>query len=266
MASILVATLLLVAGVLSLPLDTPTAACNGNDTKIWEISARAEMGTFMSDCVKQGAPNCTWQDHCIRAFIGDAPSFQGPDSGAACMSDCVHKREALSPSCSDCFGALSQCTFKNCMTPCMLPESDECKACDKQHCLPVFESCSGISDVPEYDTSLSTALSFVANTSQPQAAEQRRWVGSRSCAGNYTVLNSDVMGSCTSFLVPAPASIKVEFKNNTVYSSFHYQYNTQCKLGLFTHDREFLADWVVGTCEDLSIGSDVYSQMRVWLY
>ena len=103
-------------------------------------------------------------------------------------------------------------------------------------------------------------------TPLPRAAELRRWEGSHTCEGNYTVLNSDVMGSCTKLLIPAPASIKVEYKNTTVYSSYHYQFSSDCETGLFTHNRTQLGDFVVETCEDLSLDADVFSQMRVWLY
>ena len=100
----------------------------------------------------------------------------------------------------------------------------------------------------------------------PIAAELRRWEGSGSCQGNYSVLNRDKMGECTRFIIPAPASILVEPKNDTAYSSFHYQFSTECKIGLLCHKRTFLMDFVMGLCGDLSIGSDTYSQMRVWLY
>jgi len=89
-----------------------------------------------------------------------------------------------------------------------------------------------------------------------EAAELRRWDGSSNCTGKYAILNSDNMNECTSYLIPAPASIWVEKQNATVYSSYHYQGVTDCS-GNHTH----LGDFVVGTCENLG----GYSQMRVWV-
>jgi len=56
--------------------------------------------------------------------------------------------------------------------------------------------------------------------------------------------------------LPAPASSLIEYLNERTYSSYHYQGQTDCSGA-----RKKLADFVVGSCEDLG----GYSQMRVWV-
>eukprot|EP01050_Picozoa_sp_SAG11_P023873 SAG11_NODE_4928_length_1719_cov_1.579012_2_plen_240_part_00 len=90
------------------------------------------------------------------------------------------------------------------------------------------------------------------------AAELRRWEGSTSCTGSYTVLSTDVMNQCTPYHVPALASILVLQKNRTAYSSYHYQGEVDCSGA----QRTFLEDLAVGTCSG-DLGG--YSQMRVWV-
>jgi len=90
-----------------------------------------------------------------------------------------------------------------------------------------------------------------------KAAELRRWDNSNNCTGEYSTLSTDNMNECTQYLIPAPASICVEQKNDTAYSSYHCQGVTDCSK----EKRTFLADWAVGVCE---VFGD-YSQMRVWI-
>jgi len=90
----------------------------------------------------------------------------------------------------------------------------------------------------------------------PTAAELRRWEGSGNCTGDYAVLNTDKLGECKPFLIPAPASVRVEYLDETTYSSYHYQGETDCSGA-----RTKIKDFVVGSCEDLG----GFSQMRVWL-
>jgi uncharacterized protein YheU (UPF0270 family) len=90
-----------------------------------------------------------------------------------------------------------------------------------------------------------------------KASEHRRWEGSSDCTGDYTILNTDNMDECTQYLIPAPASIWVEQKNDTAYSSYHCQGVTDCA----SEKRVFLSDWIVGTCENFGD----YSQLRVWI-
>jgi hypothetical protein len=90
-----------------------------------------------------------------------------------------------------------------------------------------------------------------------KAAELRRWDGSSNCTGEYSTLSVDNMNECTQYFIPAPASVWVEQKNDTAYSSYHCQGVTDCS----EEKRKFLADWAVGACENFGD----YSQMRVWI-
>ena len=89
-----------------------------------------------------------------------------------------------------------------------------------------------------------------------KAASLRRWAGSTSCEGQYSVLSIDVLDQCTPYHIPAPASILVVRKNGSAYESYHYQGATDC-----TGPRTFLEALAVGTCSG-DLGG--YSQMRVW--
>merc|ERR1739845_127559 len=79
--------------------------------------------------------------------------------------------------------------------------------------------------------------------------------------GNYSVLSTSVMDECTPLVFPGPASIKVEYVNETAYASYHYQGVKDCSGS----ERKFLAYWTVGSCESFEVGNDVWSQMRVWV-
>jgi len=65
------------------------------------------------------------------------------------------------------------------------------------------------------------------------------------------------MDECTSYTVPAPASIWVVQKNDTAYSSYHFQGPKDCS----GPDGTFLSDWIVGECFDYGD----YSQKRIWI-
>merc|ERR1711865_933565 len=92
---------------------------------------------------------------------------------------------------------------------------------------------------------------------QPDAAEFRRWEGTGECIGEYSVLSRDNMDECTPYHLPAPASIWIEQKNDTAYSSYHFQGPTDCSGA----ERTFLSDWIVDECFDYGD----YSQKRVWI-
>mmetsp|Transcript_48976 Transcript_48976/g.141936 ORF Transcript_48976/g.141936 Transcript_48976/m.141936 type:complete len:194 (+) Transcript_48976:98-679(+) len=96
-----------------------------------------------------------------------------------------------------------------------------------------------------------------ASSSKPAAAELRRWDNSEDCSGKYTVLSTDEMDKCTPFFIPAPASIKNVWVNDTMYSSYHYKGVQDCSGSQMEH----LQDWIVNTCANLG----GYSQMRVWV-
>ena len=105
---------------------------------------------------------------------------------------------------------------------------------------------------------VAAALSVCAAAdAKPVAAEFWRWEGTGDCTGDHSILSRDNMDECTPYIIPAPASLWVEQKNDTAYSSYHFQGPTDCS-GM---ERTFLSDWIVGECFDY--GS--YSQKRVWI-
>jgi hypothetical protein len=107
--------------------------------------------------------------------------------------------------------------------------------------------------MPSWMLALLPALGAAA---APTSAELRRWEGSGDFTGDYEVLSTDKLDECTPFLIPAPASVRVEYSNETTYASYHYQGVPDCSGA-----RKKLGDWIVGSCEDLG----GYSQMRVWV-
>ena len=97
----------------------------------------------------------------------------------------------------------------------------------------------------------------------PKASEFRRWNNNTVCDGDdYDILSTDVMGECAPFIIPAPASIHVEYNNQTSYCSYHYQGNKECK----GYTRKLVGCFVVGTCVKYTEFGDPYSQKRVWKY
>uniref|UniRef100_A0A7S2CGL8 Uncharacterized protein n=1 Tax=Alexandrium andersonii TaxID=327968 RepID=A0A7S2CGL8_9DINO len=91
----------------------------------------------------------------------------------------------------------------------------------------------------------------------PSAAELRRYQGT-ACAGKYNALSRDVMGECHPFLIPTPASIKVEYVNETHYTSYHYEGVQDCS----SSGRTRVGYWEVGPC---LVNDDNTSQKRVWI-
>mmetsp|Transcript_88112 Transcript_88112/g.197010 ORF Transcript_88112/g.197010 Transcript_88112/m.197010 type:complete len:199 (-) Transcript_88112:331-927(-) len=94
-------------------------------------------------------------------------------------------------------------------------------------------------------------------SSTPSAAELRRYKGT-TCTGEYDALNKDVMGECHPYLIPKPASVKVEYLNDTYYTAYHYSGVQDCSGS----ERTQLAVMAVGQCQDLG---DNTSQQRVWI-
>lgn len=97
--------------------------------------------------------------------------------------------------------------------------------------------------------------------STPKAASLLRW-NVTGCIGDFDVLNTDVMGECTSYRIPAPASIHTEYKNQTTYCSYHYQGDTECQGST----RTLVMCLDVGHCQNFTDFGDIYSQKRVWKY
>ena len=95
-----------------------------------------------------------------------------------------------------------------------------------------------------------------SSPSPPQASEFREYT-SPNCTGKYTIGSIDVMDQCSTYHVPAPASIFVAQTNATTYESYHYPAATDCS-GPRTAEGSF----TVGVCSG-DLGG--YSQMRVWL-
>jgi len=108
--------------------------------------------------------------------------------------------------------------------------------------------------------SLLVTLLFITKgwsvAAKPSAAELRRWEGSTNCSGNSTVLSTDKLDECTPYLIPAPASIRVQYVNETAYASYHFQGVTDC-----SGTGEYLQTLIVNSCTK----HDGYSQMRVWV-
>lgn len=65
-------------------------------------------------------------------------------SDPACSADCVENKTGLSPGCSACFGALLDCTKKNCLMACMGGAGEACDTCIADKCLGAFEECAGV--------------------------------------------------------------------------------------------------------------------------
>eukprot|EP00440_Ansanella_granifera_P031999 gb/GFBE01034731.1/.p1 GENE.gb/GFBE01034731.1/~~gb/GFBE01034731.1/.p1 ORF type:complete len:196 (+),score=48.87 gb/GFBE01034731.1/:1-588(+) len=95
-----------------------------------------------------------------------------------------------------------------------------------------------------------------AMASKPSAAELRRFDDSTDCSGKYEVLHTDELDTCFPFFIPAPASIKAVWVNDTAYASYHWQGVQDCS----GDQGEFEADFIVNSC--VNMGG--YSQMRVW--
>merc|ERR1719183_643828 len=87
------------------------------------------------------------------------------------------------------------------------------------------------------------------------AAELRRY-GEKDCKGKYTVVGGDKMDECTPYLIPEPASILVNQTDETHYSSYHFNHNTDCTGG-----GRRLVTMTIGDCENY----DTFSQMRAWV-
>jgi len=118
----------------------PDYACNNTaDLQIYD-GIKHGMPKVQKDCIMQGAPGAGFTQRCLLQFI--------VGKGEACMSDCVSKRTHLSATCSACFGAMSTCGYKNCVSHCLDSTSPSCISCTKQHCLSDFTKCSGFADLP----------------------------------------------------------------------------------------------------------------------
>eukprot|EP00928_Gymnodinium_smaydae_P027524 TRINITY_DN21270_c0_g2_i1.p1 TRINITY_DN21270_c0_g2~~TRINITY_DN21270_c0_g2_i1.p1 ORF type:complete len:201 (-),score=46.36 TRINITY_DN21270_c0_g2_i1:129-731(-) len=99
-----------------------------------------------------------------------------------------------------------------------------------------------------------------AKMKTPYAAELRRFTGNLNCSGSaYEVLNQDIMGECAQKLIPAPASIRVQYDDPTQYSSYHFQNNLLCGGSQKTK----IGSFKVGECQ--AFPEDQMSQVRAWV-
>lgn len=123
-------------------------ACSTEDLKLWNGGLKTKMPSTMADCVTKTeevvGPPLIWSDRCIRAFTSREGQDKKPKPGQACMSNCVAKGTKISPSCSNCFGTLAQCTYDNCAMKCLDAGSADCKACTGEFCIPAFDACAGL--------------------------------------------------------------------------------------------------------------------------
>jgi len=111
----------------------------------------------------------------------------------------------------------------------------------------------------QWITSLVTFL-VMANgysaAAKPTAAQLVRWEGSTNCSGNGTVLSTEKMDECTTYIIPAPASVRVAYLNETAYASYHYQGVTDC-----SGEGKLVTTITVNSCTS----DDGDSQKRVWV-
>lgn len=223
-----------------------SAACSGCFGKI----ARCTFDHCMMQCIDASSPTCVacGDKYCNSDFVN-----------CSGIADLPHPKELLSeiPSVPGTLPALLKKIHE---VVCKELESTATKeevvarVCEKVH--------SVVKLVPEAACETAARLLWEREEIQHckpavnKAAELRRWENSSNCTGKFSVLSTDNMNECTQFYIPAPASIWVAQKNDTAYSSYHCQGVTDCSKD----KRVFLADFVVGTCEDFG----AYSQMRVW--
>lgn len=91
----------------------------------------------------------------------------------------------------------------------------------------------------------------------PTDAQLRRYEGNDNCSGTFKVLSTDRLGECHPYVIPAPASLLVEYVNETAYASYHYQGPVDCS----GTNRTLVQVLTVGDCE----AKGGYSQRRVWI-
>eukprot|EP00930_Biecheleria_cincta_P031515 TRINITY_DN21872_c0_g1_i2.p1 TRINITY_DN21872_c0_g1~~TRINITY_DN21872_c0_g1_i2.p1 ORF type:complete len:218 (-),score=41.81 TRINITY_DN21872_c0_g1_i2:217-819(-) len=90
------------------------------------------------------------------------------------------------------------------------------------------------------------------------SAELRRYTGA-DCKGDYEVMNTDMMDTCAPKFIPGPASIKIEYVNETTYATYHYKDVVDCSGST----REFLEFLSVGPCVNDPL--EPWSQKRAWI-
>ena len=90
---------------------------NSGDQKIWDSYGQNDFKTYMTNCGKQ----C--------------------DGNKDCTTKCVQKNIGYSEDCSECFGAIGECSVKNCFLKCMGGDSPTCEQCIASNCDNSFYLC-----------------------------------------------------------------------------------------------------------------------------
>ena len=78
-------------------------------------------------------------------------------------------------------GALAGCTAANCWKDCIGGESDACKACTTEQCVPAFMTCSGLSPPAAAAVAVEVTAS-VGDSTCMNAADQSIWTAKGQAA------------------------------------------------------------------------------------
>jgi len=107
------------------PPGTPDKAChNKKDGRHLKDKGKTTVQNMMKACAKE----CTNVEGC-NATVGQA---------------CMEAKLDVSLKCSYCFGMFIQCSDDNCIEECECGSSQVCDDCNKLHCKPEFDHCSGL--------------------------------------------------------------------------------------------------------------------------
>lgn len=113
--------LILMSIWLMLAPSATAGACANPDDHAWLASHYTRLGDVSKDC-----------------------AFECLTDDAACAAACVREATGLGAACSDCFGALVDCTVSNCALRCIVASSDMCIECRAEHCDRAFVRCAGV--------------------------------------------------------------------------------------------------------------------------
>jgi hypothetical protein len=109
-------------------------ACSADDMSKWSSAGKSNFDADMTACGKCMGTNAI--------------------TNRLCVGTCIAAKEQYTTTCASCFGDLGQCTRDHCMIQCIGGESPACQHCTVSKCVPAFESCSGITDVPSKTVSV----------------------------------------------------------------------------------------------------------------
>ncbi len=105
-------------------VEPSAGACdNAADLHILETQGDTAVQDAMGTCA-------------MRCLMGGTPT---------CHTDCVRDETGLSQQCSECFGAMLECTMDHCALPCATNASGpNCISCMEDNCYDGFEACAGM--------------------------------------------------------------------------------------------------------------------------